>query len=636
MPERLTIHHGDALDVLRQMPDNSVDAIVTDPPYGLGKEPDAAEVLADWVTKGFHEVKASGGFMGKEWDSFVPQPLLWKEVFRVLKPGGHLLSFAGTRTYDWMVMSVRLAGFEIRDMVNWVYGSGFPKSLDVSKAIDKMHGAEREVVGTKDYTAPDIRGNSSNGRGISSQSSKDAERVAMSITAPATEAAKQWDGWGTALKPAHEPIVLARKPLSESSIAANVLRWGTGGVNVDSARINTEAQERADDVYKQLSCLGSAFYIRASSQALFRGFLLHIASVLRSYSIHGIDRSHNADGLHGKWPDRVLCDTVASHLFPNGVWCGDSSWRVPDFLYDCQFCRRCGDGHIHFLRERAQDGAPLLADALERIGQGLYVPERSRDCQCTDHLSSLDDFLLALSFAFFAGTYCTLYSSRPKCQSRFPANLIHDGSAQVVAMFPVTNKRATGTVKISTGTKKEPSWAETKGMNTPGRSNTGIRDHGDTGSAARFFKACPPDDAASMFYCAKASRSERDAGLDGMPERTIARSNEAKARIAAGETITDDEMRFGGFSATAARNHHPTVKPQSLMRYLCRLITPPNGIILDPFFGSGSTGVAAIAEGFSVIGIEQDAEFVEIARRRCKHALGNMEDEMPLLAACGD
>ena len=205
-----SIIHGDCLEVLMTLEDNSIDSIVTDPPYELG-------------------------FMGKSWDStgIAYNVELWKECLRVLKPGGHLLAFGGTRTYHRMACAIEDAGFEIRDCIQWLYGSGFPKSLDVSKAIDKKLGAERKTVGLKPYTNDgSIRGNSYNKGGY--------ERVQLPITAPATPEAKQWEGWGTALKPANEPIVLARKPLSEKTIAENVMKWGTGGLNIEGCRIPTE------------------------------------------------------------------------------------------------------------------------------------------------------------------------------------------------------------------------------------------------------------------------------------------------------------------------------------------------------------------------------------------------------------
>jgi site-specific DNA-methyltransferase (adenine-specific) len=302
MSDRVEIVNGDSLLVLQLLDDNSVDAIVTDPPYGLS-------------------------FMGKKWDYDVPSEELWRQCFRVLKAGGHLLCFAGTRTQHRMAVRIEDAGFEIRDMIAWVYGSGFPKSLDVSKAIDKAAGHWRGKAGEVV---------SDNG----AMSGGNYERTPKGD--PITAAAVAWQGWGTALKPALEPITVARKPLI-GTVAENALQHGTGAINVDGCRVG----------------------------------------------------------------------------------------------------------------------------------------------------------------------------------ERWPANFIHDGSEQVTDLL---------------------------------------------GSAARFF------------YCAKASKRDRDEG-----------------------------------------NHHPTVKPTDLMRYLCRLVTPPDGIVLDPFMGSGSTGKAAALEGFSFIGIEREAEYVAIAQARINH-----------------
>jgi len=200
---------GNCLDKLKELDNNSVDSVVTDPPYGLS-------------------------FMGKKWDYDVPAVNIWKECFRVLKPGGHLLAFAGTRTQHRMAVNIEDAGFEIRDMIAWVYGSGFPKSHNISKAIDKMAGAEREVVGIGAASRPNAKNHNVRTRGDFSGD--------VFETVPATPEAQQWDGWGTALKPALEPITVARKPVAEKSIAANVLKYGTGAINIDASRVETNPE----------------------------------------------------------------------------------------------------------------------------------------------------------------------------------------------------------------------------------------------------------------------------------------------------------------------------------------------------------------------------------------------------------
>jgi len=210
-----TILHGNNLDILPTLPDNSVDSIITDPPYELG-------------------------FMGKKWDSsgIAYSVELWTECFRVLKSGGHLLSFGGTRTFHRMAVAIEDAGFEIRDNIAWLYGSGFPKSLDVSKAIDKAAGVEREVVGTKTASPKGIK--NAEERTDTAAGAYGGVTKEIDITAPATDEAKQWEGWGTALKPAHEPIIVARKSLI-GTVAKNVLTYGTGAINIDGSRIGTEA-----------------------------------------------------------------------------------------------------------------------------------------------------------------------------------------------------------------------------------------------------------------------------------------------------------------------------------------------------------------------------------------------------------
>lgn len=231
--DTVTLHHGDCLDVLRDLDDASVDAVVTDPPYGLGNTTpeQVAETVRRWMNGERDYLPGGAGFMGKAWDAFVPPVAVWDEALRVLKPGGHLLAFSGSRTFDLMSLSIRLAGFETRDSIAWLYGSGFPKSLDVSKAIDKACGAERKVV-TEGASGAGTTTISALGDGLN------VNFAPRPVTAPATPEAERWQGWGTALKPAFEPIVVARKPL-EGTVASNVLRFGTGALNIDGCRVDS-------------------------------------------------------------------------------------------------------------------------------------------------------------------------------------------------------------------------------------------------------------------------------------------------------------------------------------------------------------------------------------------------------------
>ena len=226
----MNIINGDCLEELKKLEDNSVDAVITDPPYGLSntKPQQVADVLKAWVTGDTVSVPAKrGGFMGKDWDSFVPPPAVWEECMRVLKPGGHMAVFAGARTQDLMGLSIRLAGFEIRDTLGWVYGSGFPKSQNIARQLDKTLG-EDVPIGKSFNTA--------GGGDRESEFANNGRSEAHKQWSPMSDAAKQWDGWGTALKPAIEPIILARKPL-DGTVANNVLAHGVGGLNIDACRV---------------------------------------------------------------------------------------------------------------------------------------------------------------------------------------------------------------------------------------------------------------------------------------------------------------------------------------------------------------------------------------------------------------
>jgi site-specific DNA-methyltransferase (adenine-specific) len=430
---------GDCLEVLKDLPDNSIDAVVTDPPYGLSQHsPEDVQVcLHAWLNgKPFETTK--GGFMGKTWDSWVPGPEVWKEVFRVLKPGGHALVFAGTRTVDLMGIALRLAGFETRDMVAWVYGSGFPKSLDVSKAIDKAAGAERVMRVNEKWAEryPNGPGGNLNSGG-DDQHYGQLNRISgnpLLTSDPVTPAARQWNGWGTALKPALEPVLLVRKPLI-GTVAENVLKHGTGAINVDGCRVET-----SDNLN------GGAYATKSS------------------------DRSD-----------------------------GYENWRF----------KRGGKGNA-----------------------GDFVQP----------------------------------------EGRWPANLIHDGSDEVVTCFPESNDGVAG----------KRAGVEHVTLHGLGPLDEKWGGYGGKGSASRFF------------YCAKASSEDREEGLEGL----VSSDSEEGSR----------------------KNTHTTVKPTELMRYLCRLVTPPNGVVLDPFMGSGSTGKAAVLEGFNFVGVERESEYMKIADSRIRYA----------------
>ena len=212
-PNTNLLLNGDSLEVLKEMPDNILDAVVTDPPYGLS-------------------------FMSKKWDYDVPSVELWKEVFRVMKPGAFLLSFAGTRTYHRMAVNIEDAGFEIRDMISWLYGSGFPKSLNIGKQVDKIEGNEREDLGRHPQPGKSGKTHTRDGGAF-----KDNIHI--------TKGTSPWEGWGTALKPACEPIVVARKPLGEKNVASNVLKWGTGGINIDGCRVGFKNEDDYNESTKK-------------------------------------------------------------------------------------------------------------------------------------------------------------------------------------------------------------------------------------------------------------------------------------------------------------------------------------------------------------------------------------------------
>lgn len=396
-----TLHRGVALHVLATIADESVAAVVTDPPYGLSREPDITEVLTHWLAGDDYD-HGGGGFMGKSWDSFVPGPSVWKECLRVLKPGGHLLCFAGSRTVDLMGVSIRLGGFEIRDQIQWIHSQGFPKSHNVEKA-----GA-----------GPD------------------------------------WAGWGTALKPAQEPILVARKPAA-GTITENVLAHGTGALNIDAARV----------------------------------------------------------GEGGRWPANVIF------------------------------------GH--------HDGCELVGTAPDTFGGGAAMSKTGK------------------ATVEFGGGY------EPG-----------DGFAATTAEVPVFDCHddcAVALLDRQAGPRK--SGSRRAGTH---RIYNGERTYGDQFTGDLPAIAASTGGASRFFYTAKAPKTERDAGLPA-----------------------------------GMKNDHPTVKPLALMAYLVKLVTPPGGIVLDPFCGSGTTLVAAESLGFDSIGIDRDDENIYLTIARHRVAAAAHPSELP-------
>lgn len=509
--ERYTLYRGDSLDVLRSLPAESVHAVVTDPPYGLSKEPDMTEVLTHWLAGDDYKHRG-GGFMGKTWDSFVPGPALWREVYRVLKPGGYLLAFAGSRTLGLMDTAIRLAGFEIRDGIMWLYGQGMPKNHDISKAIDKAAGKERtEVVGPK--PDPYSAGGRSEGWERPWRDDPEAVKKSHMKLAPATDEAAQWEGWGTALKPAYEPIIMARKPF-KGTVAENVLEHGTGGINIDATRIDSGAEEVP--VFENAGRDSYGIY---------------------SDGLQGSKQVGKQSG-YGRWPANVV---MTHHE-------------------DC------------------------IEVGLRKVKTGTAVQRNGGDGENT--VGARED-------ATYASEDGTETIPSWECHLDCPVGLL-DGQSGIT------------TSNVRTPTGKDDRGEPNESNMVVRRADTKERGHADKGGASRFF------------YTSKTSKGERDQWLKGrIPCATC------------GELDSDTHMttnRKGEeVERQCRRNNHPTVKPIKLMEYLVKMVTPPGGIVLDPFLGSGTTGVAAMQCGVDFIGVELEAESATLAKARIEGVLSAAE-----------
>jgi len=539
----LIVINGNNIEILKDYPDNYFDSVVTDPPYGLGKEPNAAELMKDWIQNGYHEVSGSG-FMGKEWDAFVPQPVFWKEVFRVLKHGGHVLSFFGTRTYDWGVMSMRFAGFEVRDCIQWLYGSGFPKSHNISKALDKMQGAEREIIGKKQRGS--VEEAKERGVGFLSDpanrnNTKQFGYGTELITTPSTESAKQWDGWGSALKPANEPIVLARKPLEKGlSIAENILKSGVGGINIDASRIGY----REDD---------------------------HVLKY-EGYS-NGQYKSEYEDGTSYKHGNQVQINTQGR--FPANI----ILTHHPEC--ECKGTKKVKSVSAYKSKDGYDNESIVFNGNLNSMKSDGYADENGNE--------TVEDW---------------------DCHEDCPIKILDEQSG---------DRSSTRIGNDNMGKKNSKMFG---GSNNKIEERTS--EYRDKGGASRFF------------YVAKASKSERNKGLDGfevkekpdnyiMPKLTCSecgskRVDSSNSLVCGcnGKTHYEEQNSLESKNNLAGgnKNFHPTVKPIKLMQYLVNMITPQNGIVLDPFCGSGTTGVACKIDGFNFVGLEQDPDYAKIAEAR--------------------
>ncbi len=567
---------GDSREVLQGLPDSCVSSVVTDPPYELG-------------------------FMGKAWDStgVAYDVDLWKQALRVLRPGGHLLAFGGSRTYHRLGCAVEDAGFEIRDQVMWIYGSGFPKSRDVSKAIDEEAGAERVRIGRKDELGViHSQGNHKKHAGWRRPFMDDPDADAHFVTAPATDAARQWDGWGTALKPAHEIVVVAQKQHDLAGICAMLAQRITESTcRLQSLVKDAGASSTSSQSGSGAGAFGSAQWTaveRCSTPAALYDLMATWPSESETPSSLSIAFSW-LDTLAGlsEHASTFTTETASSLTTDLRILLSCPSATTPESIIEAATLQpgtassaSPAASIFNAARLRLEitlgcfalgpatspDGAPELRPKHRPIVVARKPFEGTVAANVLEHGTgalNVDGCRVGREVVGWGGgaaggntwnaENCGLAKSgdaRP-VTGRWPANIVHDGSEEAVAGFPEAGGgfgvRGRGGDKYAHGKGFANTLAET------GQ----VVGFGDSGSAARFF------------YCCKPSAAERQ-----------------------------------------ALNDHATVKPVALMRWLVRLITPPNGLVLDPFLGSGTTGIACEIEGFPWIGIEKDPSTAAMARER--------------------
>ena len=560
----IDIRHGDCLTVLRELPDNSVDSVVTDPPYGLSntKPAQVADVLAAWVTGDTEAVPAKkGGFMGKDWDSFVPPPAVWQECLRVLKPGGHMAVFAGARTLDLMGLSIRLAGFEIRDTLGWVYGSGFPKGQDIGKAIDKLAGIRRGS--SPDYrngpnTNPSTKGTAHYSGGFGIQDGTD--------TGPVTPGAEQWDGWNTQLKPAIEPIILARKPL-DGTVAANVLAHGVGGLNIDACRVGIDDGERdvinnrsgASANNKSVTCYGDGLGQR-KEEGLFKS---HAAGRFPANVLLDEHAAKEMDEQSGWQKDGTAVNRNRDHGGDKNNAVYNGGWKIEpeDVTYG-----KGGGASRFFPVFKYQAKAPKKERPV------IYLNE----CECNEWQSPEK-----------ATTESTSTGGRSW-------NTSTSGSGST-GQYQADTTSITSTMTSST--------IESKTYDASPELST---------SASIQAANCETESGGNRAECA--DHSSPSVMGTGTSVKKAGRSTDGAAPVTSRKWFTTSECESCG--APRRKVTHCTVKPVALMEWLVTLITPPGGTTLDPFAGTGTTLQAARDKGFAAIGVEQDEDYIALIEQR--------------------
>jgi DNA modification methylase len=575
MKEKYQLFNGNNIDKLRELEDNSVDAVVTDPPYGLS-------------------------FMGKKWDYDVPSVELWAECLRVLKPGGHLLAFAGTRTQHRMAVRIEDAGFEIRDMIAWVYGSGFPKSHDVSKAIDKAAGAEREVVGFNQ-----------NWRTSKSEIACPQQENQATITAPATPEAKQWEGWGTALKPSWESITVAQKSIQSSSEIEDLFASLLQQIKIQICQSPSLATTVEQILRSSPNGLNEGLSIAqwiAEKSINTQGDLFVLMATLQSCSTENTN-----------WSIVSLWLNILEELYKAMSTCTIET--KSSLIIDLKTLKLLEWESIFQSIIHAKDNLTNGLTANVWNAESLFSGLRLR-LKIIHELSAQEAATSKEKHLNFAPNCSPIIMSRKPLTGTVAENVLRHGTGainvdggRVEFVSDADRKESTaknqhadfGTAPITNNiVYGDYSMMKPKNYNPPGRWPANFI-HDGSDEVADLLK-----DSARFFYCAKASKADREAGCEGLKAKHVGHyAQDEWSRQHMGNT-PDAERK-------PVRNFHPTVKPTDLMRYLCKLITPPGGIVLDPFMGSGSTGCAALLDGFKFIGMELDDEYFKIAEARITH-----------------